>query len=236
VRQPTLIDLYCCAGGAAVGYHRAGFRVIGYDKDPQPNYPFEFRQADVLSLDPEALQAEADALHASPPCQHHSRTANIHPEGRTGGYKEPRARAAKADHPDLINPTRDLLNATGLPWIMENVPEAPLRNPVILCGLMFGLKVYRHRKFELNWPLSLSLPSHGPHDGWTNTTKGYSSHANGASMITVAGKNFNLNDGKAAMGVDWAATQAEVAQMIPPAYTEWLGRQLMGRVLCGDLI
>src|SRR5271157_4967892 len=131
-----LLDLFCCAGGAGVGYRRAGFEVVGVDIEPQPNYPFPFIQANALALDHEFI-ASFDAVHASPPCQSYSDLAK-------------RNRNADA-WPRLVEPVRDMLIRSGLPYIIENVEGAPLRNPVVLCGTMFkGLRVIRHRLFEAN--------------------------------------------------------------------------------------
>lgn len=236
--KPRLLDLFCCAGGAGVGYAQAGFEVVGVDIRPQPNYPFEFIQADCLALDP-AFIAGFDAVHASPPCQWFSRTHGIHQKGRkgggNGGYKVPRARDAREDHPDLMAPTRALLRASGRPYIIENVQDAhrSMIDPILLCGTMFGLRVYRHRVFETSFlaiPPAHPAHTHGVTSGAGNERgrgRGYSASTHGAQMITVAGNNFNRLEGMAAMGVDWHATQKEVAQMIPPAYTEYLGRQLI---------
>ena len=145
--RPKLLDLYCCAGGAALGYHRAGFDVTGVDIDPQPNYPYGFMQADALALDDDFL-ARFDAIHASPPCQAFSDLAK-----RNGNA---------ADWPDLIGGTRDLLESAGKPWVIENVEGAPLLSPIVLCGTMFpGLRVIRHRLFETSFPAE--QPRHIPH-------------------------------------------------------------------------
>lgn len=228
--KPRALDLFCCAGGASMGLHRAGYDVTGVDIKPQPRYCGDaFIQADVLTLDP-AFIAGFDAVHASPTCQKFSLGPYIHPKGRTSGYKVARPRAAHDEHEDLIPETRALVQASGPPYVIENVPRAPLIRPVMLCGTMFGLKVYRHRLFETNWPLSRLLPSHGAHGRTTNAKSGYSTHAHGAEMICCAGNNFRRVDGMAAMEIDWPATRPEVAQMIPPAYTQWLGEQLMAHL------
>lgn len=132
--KPRLLDLFCGAGGAAMGYHRAGFEVVGVDLKPQKHYPFEFHQADALEFLAEHGR-EFDVIHASPPCQAHTSLKNLHDK----------------DYPELIEPTRRLLEKTGLPYIIENVVGAPLRNPILLCGSSFGLRVRRHRLFESNW-------------------------------------------------------------------------------------
>jgi DNA (cytosine-5)-methyltransferase 1 len=220
VTRPKLLDLFCGAGGCAVGYHRAGFDVVGVDNRPQPRYPFEFVQADAL----EYLAAhgrEFDAIHASPPCQAYTIGRHIH---QSGGR-----------HPDLIAPCRELLAAAGKPWVMENVMLAPLVRPSVLCGLMFGLGVIRHRAFECSF--LLMTPPHRKHPKHlttgTRTAKrggkgnGYSTGA--AGLVCVAGHNFVREAGARAMGIDWM-TRAELTQAIPPAYTEFVGRQLMAVV------
>lgn len=145
-RRPRVLDLFCCAGGAAMGYHRAGFEVVGVDLAPQPNYPFEFIQADALEYVAEHGH-EFDVRHASPPCQAFSKTRTLH--GNT--------------HPELVEPTREALREVGGPYIIENVVGAPLEDPLMLCGSEFGmqapdvdgtpLKLLRHRLFESNVPL-----------------------------------------------------------------------------------
>src|SRR5581483_2394046 len=158
--RPRLLDLFCGAGGAAMGYHRAGFDVVGVDIRPQPNYPFEFIRDDALeylhwlvagSGGPCWLEDFA-AIHASPPCQHY---ANV-----------TRWRVAQSEHPDLIAPTRGPLQATGLPWVIENVRTRELRADFMLCGTALGLPVRRHRYFETNWSgLVMSTPcQHRPSD------------------------------------------------------------------------
>lgn len=167
-----------------------------------------------MTLDP-AFLASFDAIHASPPCQEHSATVHIHGPGR---------------HLDLIEPTRALLVRSGKPYIIENVVGAPLIDPVVLDGPMFGLRVYRRRLFECSF-FALTPQRPTPRvRGSTNAGRGYSSFAAGAKMICVAGNNFRRADGAAAMGIDWPATRAEIAQAIPPAYTEFLGRQLLAQV------
>jgi DNA (cytosine-5)-methyltransferase 1 len=132
----------------------------------------------------------------------------------------------KYEYPDLIDPIRERLIQSGLPYAIENVPGAPLINPVTLCGSMFGLKLIRHRLFECNPPLTLAPASHACRGLYTNTSKGYSSFANGATAICVAGHNFNKKDAEIAMGIDWM-TRDELAEAIPPAYTRYIGKFLM---------
>jgi DNA (cytosine-5)-methyltransferase 1 len=146
-KKPRLLDLFCCAGGAGVGYSRAGFEVVGVDINPQPRYPFEFVQADALNLDADFI-ATFDAIHASPPCQSYSDLAK-----RNGNAHE---------WPRLIEPVRELLVSTGLPYVIENVDGAPLIDAVVLCGTMFPrLRVLRHRLFEANF--TILTPPHQKH-------------------------------------------------------------------------
>lgn len=202
--RPRLLDLFCGAGGAGMGYHRAGFEVVGVDIKPQPRYPFEFHQADALTFP----LAGFDAIHASPPCQAYSRMSN--------------ARPGTADkYPALVEEVRERLLASGHPFVIENVEGAPLRNPLTLCGTMFNLRVYRHRLFETVPPIYfppaacthfVSMPRAGRFhpDGWTS----------------VAGKT-RLAPSLLAMGIDWMRTAEELSESIPPAYTEWIGTQLL---------
>jgi DNA (cytosine-5)-methyltransferase 1 len=214
--KPRLLDLFCCAGGAGMGYSRAGFEVIGVDIDPQPNYPFEFIQADALSLSPKFI-ATFDAVHASPPCQAYSDLAK-----RNGnGHQWPR----------LIEPIRKILIRSGLPYVIENVDGAPLLNPVVLCGTMFPkLRVLRHRLFESN--LVILTPPHRRHPrvhtfdkrkshyGKTNEWKDF--------VQVTGGGNCSLAAAREAMGIDWM-TKAEINESIPPAYTEFIGEQMLSQ-------
>jgi DNA (cytosine-5)-methyltransferase 1 len=203
-----LLDLFSGAGGAGMGYHRAGFEVVGVDIAPQPRYPFEFHQADALAYCA-AHGQEFDVIHTSPPCQAYSITKSIHGN----------------DHPALIEATRDALIATGKPYVIENVVGAPLRSPLMLCGSMFpSLYVYRHRLFECNPPLFMA-PATCQHSFKMPASKGAYHELNGTNFITCVGHNFKASDGRIAMGIDWM-TRAELSQAIPPAYCEYIGRQL----------
>jgi DNA (cytosine-5)-methyltransferase 1 len=200
-----------------MGYHRAGFEVVGVDIAPQPHYPFEFHQGDAL----EYLAAhghEFDAIHASPPCQAFSVTYNLPNVG---------------EYPDLIAPVRALLLATGKPYVMENVTGAPLDNPLMLCGSMFGLKVIRHRLFECRPPIWFPPASCQCRGMYTASHRGFSSFDNGADAITVAGNNYRLVEGLEAMGIDWMTNKGELSEAIPPAYTEFIGKQLLQAVQHG---
>ncbi len=210
--RPRLLDLFCGAGGAAVGYHRAGFDVVGVDIKPQPRYPFDFIQADALVGGPFIAEA-FDAIHASPPCQRwSSKTQN--PD----------------DHPDLITPLRPLLERTGLPYVIENVPDAPLIDPIILCGSSFALGVERHRAFESNVPLMAPPCAHG------QQPKRFRLYDHGRWYQSRIVHVFGTGGGKGrehwqeAMGIDWTNDTDELREAIPPAYTEHIGWQLLNAV------
>lgn len=209
---PRLLDLFCCQGGAGEGYRRAGFDITGVDIEPQPRNPHPFIQADAL----EYLAAhghEYDAIHASPPCQAFSLAT------KWGGAE------ASANHPDLIEPTRRLLVASGKPWVMENVEGAPLRRDLVLCGEMFGLRVHRHRLFETGGFFAMQ-PRHAPHrlKGALNNCHIEEGHAR-----QIAGNFRDLADAQDAMGIDWMDRHG-ITQAIPPAYTEHIGGYLMAAV------
>ena len=217
--KPRLLDLFCGAGGAAMGYHRAGFEVVGMDIEPQPNYPFEFVQNDalmVMSFHPWWDVEPFDAIHASPPCQAYSDLQKQN--GR--------------EYPDLIGPTRELLQQAGLPYVIENVEGAPLRNPVVLCGTMFpGLRVIRHRLFETSFPLL--EPGH-PHHPLVFTHDKRKAHHGRLDQATAfvqvtGGGNATVANKLAAMGIDWM-TGAEINEAIPPAYTEHIGHYLLAEL------
>ena len=202
--KPRLLDLFCGAGGAAMGYHRAGFEVVGVDIRPQRHYPFEFHQADALTF-PLSSFSHIDAIHASPPCQDFSVTASLH-ENRRG---------------DLLTPVRMMLQHTSLPWVIENVPGAPMRPDVVLCGSMFGLGVKRHRCFETSWHAAPFPPA--------------ACACRGMEPLDVTGtggpggqhrKPSSLAQARAAMGIDWMSRE-ELGEAIPPAYCEFIGAQLM---------
>lgn len=209
-----LLDLFCGAGGAGAGYRQAGFEVVGVDIRPQPNYPFRFIQADALKLDPKFM-ATFDAIHASPPCQSYSDLAKRNGNGH--------------EWPRLIEPVREMLVDTGLPYVIENVDGAPLRNPAVLCGTMFkGLRVIRHRLFESNFPIS--VPPHGKHPlvhtfdrrkshyGKTDEWKDY--------VQVTGGGNCTIEAARDAMGARWM-TKNELNEAIPPAYARFVGGQLL---------
>lgn len=213
-KKPRLLDLFCCAGGAAMGYHRAGFEVVGVDIDPQPNYPFTFILADALTLNPDFITS-FDAIHASPPCQSYSDLAK-----RNGNAHE---------WPRLVEPVRKILVNSGKPYIIENVEGAPLIDPIVLCGTMFKkLRVIRHRLFESD--LDLRTPTHQRHPlVFTHDKRKahYGKLDQDTSYVQVTGGgNCSIENARKAMGIDWM-TKAELNESIPPAYTHYLGLQLI---------
>lgn len=201
------LDLFCGAGGCSVGYHHAGFEVVGVDIKPQPRYPFRFIQADALEY-VATHGHEYDLIHASPPCQR---------------YSEMTPPAYRSNHPDLIAVTRDALMAIGRPFVIENVEGAArlLINPVKLCGSMFGLGVWRHRYFEI-WPeIFIMTPP--------------CNHAERPVLITGTTRRAPQNGGRFeysaaecrdASGLSWM-TRTEMDEAIPPAYTEFIGRHIL---------
>ena len=191
--RPRLLDLFSGAGGAARGYQMAGFHVTGVDISPQPRYVGDaFVRADAMTFPLDGF----DAVHASPPCQFY---ANV-----TAWRGDP------TDHPDLLGPTRERLIASGLPWVLENVPEAPVRRDFLLCGSQFGLKFRRHRAFETS-PRMFALIPPCRHRGLLPFEhKGERAYAD-------------------ALGCRWMSN-IEGREAIPPAYTEFIGEQLLAEL------
>lgn len=228
--KPRLLDLFCGAGGCTKGYQEAGFEVVGIDIEPQPNYCGErFIQEDALdplrfnAEEPGYLASGYDAIHASPPCQAFTK---YHNAGTVG------------EHPDLIAPVRELLQATGLPYVIENVEGAPLIDPVLICGSMFDppMDIRRHRLFEANWGLEApSWPCRHKLQGADRFPGGRSRARTGSSRGLVRGTieigawDIPLQRQQEAMGIDWM-TLPELSQAIPPTYTEDIGRQLLAHL------
>jgi DNA (cytosine-5)-methyltransferase 1 len=199
-----------------MGYHLAGFEVVGVDIEPQPNYPFEFYQRDALSVLPHAIADPWGAIHASPPCQAYSTLSSF----------------TTREYPRLVEPVRELLEISGLPYVVENVVGAPLINPIRLCGSSFGLRVWRHRLFEMTNPPAMVPPcSHHQHPKPLDVTGtgGPSSKPRVKPGGGLSRKPKNLADAREAMGIDWM-TRSELAEAIPPAFTEWIGRHLMAEI------
>lgn len=215
--KPRLLDLFAGAGGASRGYQLAGFHVTGVDLAPQPNYiGDEFHQADAMTFPLEGF----DAIHASPPCQRFSSITRLRNAERP------------ATHPDLVGPCRERLQASGLPWVIENVVGAPMVDRIVLCGSMFGLRVRRHRLFESNVlllnqpcrhseqprPLVAVFGDH-PEDAYIYPSRG----------PLTAKRAATLEHAHEAMGIDWMTWQ-EITQAIPPAFTEYIGAQILPHV------
>jgi DNA (cytosine-5)-methyltransferase 1 len=187
-----------------MGYHQAGFEVLGVDINPQPNYPFEFHQADAMTYPLEGF----DAIHASPPCQAYSLTERLN----------------ENQHPDLLAATRKRLRATGLPWVIENVKGAPLRDPQVLEGQMFGLNLHRPRLFETSW--GFEAPHLRPPPP-CQVKMGR--EAGPGEAIQVVGHFSGVEEARVAMETPWM-NRDEMAQAIPPAYTRFIGEALLSVV------
>ena len=210
MKKYKLLDLFCGAGGAGMGYHRAGFEVVGVDINPQKRYPFEFHQADAMTYPLEGF----DVIHASPPCQ---------------AYCKLRKRWPNRIYPDLIAEIRKRLVQFSKPYIVENVEGAPLINPLLLCGTMFnlvaaGMELRRHRLFEIQPSMTFEIPPHS-HDHNMPSLAVYG-HSGGIRCKRGETPRSKVADRKKAMGIDWM-TCAELSQAIPPAYTEWIGKQII---------
>jgi DNA (cytosine-5)-methyltransferase 1 len=193
-----------------MGLSRTGFEVVGFDIAPQPRYPFEFHQQDALNVDLSSF----DAVWASPPCQRWTRAGNG-------------ARAQGRTYPDLITPTRERFLQAGLPWVIENVLNAPVQPHVMLCGKMFGLRVYRHRLFESS--VFMLAPPHEKHYDHMKKQDGKFSPK---GFISVAGHSPRKDIAASVMQIDWM-NHSEITQAIPPAYSEFLGLQLMNHLEAG---
>lgn len=217
--RPKLLDLFCGAGGAAMGYYRAGFDVVGVDIKPMPRYPFEFHQADALEYCRE-YGAEFDAIHASPPCQRYSIAQN--------------ASKNSSAHPDLIDPVREILLSIGVPYVIENVKGAPLIDAAVLCGLSFGLNVRRHRLFETSFFFLTPPDQCRNEDYYVIFGHECRSRVRVASdpKGTRCGKRNDISVGRDAMGIQWM-NRAELSEAIPPAYTEFIGAHLL-KVIEGE--
>jgi DNA (cytosine-5)-methyltransferase 1 len=215
--RPKCLDLFCCAGGAGMGYYLGGFDVVGVDIEMQPEYTFEFIQADAIMFVKEHGH-EYDFIHASPPCQHFTKYNNCR-------------KNLKEKYEDLIEPTRQVLIESGKPYVIENVVGAPLLNPITLCGSMFGLDVRRHRLFESN--MELEQPK-CKHEIWQpNRYPGGRSRERGNARVLCRGTievgrwNIPIETQKAGMGIDWISNLRKLSESIPPAYTKFIGEQVV---------
>jgi DNA (cytosine-5)-methyltransferase 1 len=210
-----ILDLFCCQGGAAAGYQAAGFHVVGVDVDDQPRYcGDEFHRADAigfLTVYRRWIQREVTLVHTSPPCQFDSDCQRI----------------MSNDHPDLIGPTRAALDDIGVPYVIENVRGAlpKLRDPVELCGTMFGLRTYRHRYFETGGGFRLTAPEHPAHSA-PQTKMGR--RAKPGEFNQYIGNFSGVQDARDDMGVPWMNRDG-IRECIPPAYTQWIGQQFLAQ-------
>ena len=223
-----LLDLYCGAGGSAVGYNRAGFDVVGVDNVSQPHYPFDFILADALEY-LAAHGAEYDMIHASPPCQFASEATPM---------------SSRLRHVNLIPGTRRGLIATGKPYVIENVENARswLRDPIMICGTMLGLPIWRHRYFEVCPPLFILMPPCNHRREPITVHVGSGARHTWLPILCTGGGDRRRANRKThrpreavdvirwAMGIDWM-TQSELTEAIPPAYTDYLGRHLLARLM-----
>lgn len=199
------LDICCCAGGASKGLVDAGFHVVGVDIEPQPHYPYEFIQADALSLDMKFIR-QFDFLWGSPNCQEYTLAAMQY-------------RIKGKEYPAFIAELREMFIESGKPYCIENVEGAPLINPVMLCGTMFGIRTYRHRLFETNFPVV--QPAHGEHKH-RQTKMGRPVQP--GEYIQMVGHFSGVPLAREIIGCPWM-NQYELAQCVPPVYAEWIARQ-----------
>jgi hypothetical protein len=209
-RRPRLLDLFCGAGGAAMGYYRAGFDVVGVDIKPQPHYPFEFHQGDATTWPLEGY----DVIHASPPCQAYTTMTN--------------PKYGRGNHPDLLPGMRERLLAQPTPWVIENVPGSPMRADYVLCGTQFGLKTIRHRWFEVSFGPVIDLGLTCNHKPGMFAITGHGTIAWGREWRVAHGLHptLRVDEIREIMQMPWSDRDG-LSQAIPPAYTQYIGEQLM---------
>lgn len=213
------LDLFCCAGGASMGLHRAGFEVVGVDIRPQPNYPFEFHQANALEYPLDGF----GFIWASPPCQGYS--------SHVSSQSSPYVKTKGKDEPRLIASVRDRLVASGSEWAIENVVGARQEMDVslTLCGAMFGLPIARHRLFETSFPAL--QPSHGNCRGVAKSFAAKRGWEYRDMTVTGKGRRAGTSQRWAEiMGIDWPMAQRELSEAIPPAYSEFIGRAAIAHI------
>lgn len=225
------LDLFCGAGGVSMGLHRAGFDVVGVDLSPQPQYPFAFVQADALA--PPVRLADFDFIWASPPCQAYTMMQALNTRG------------PKREHPKLVEPVREMLRASGVPYCIENVPGAPMKGAFTLCGSMFGLGVRRHRLFEASFFVFTPPCQHGegyPVPVWGDGRPSRQEVRKARRALAVYGDHpqrpgdktqrvnraRTLREGQIAMGIDWMDWRP-LTQAIPPAYSEYIAKAFLAQ-------
>jgi len=228
--MPRILDLFCGAGGAAMGYKRAGFDVVGVDINAQPDYPFKFHQGDATALVQDRFEGcfhfrnlswpclgIFDALHISAPCQGYTALTTGTNAGRTA-------------QPRLVAAMREWADGTGLPYVIENVQGSDVRRDLTLCGEMFGLDVIRHRYFEVAG-FEAEAPSHVAHRGRVKGWR-HGEYFDGPyfAVYGEGGGKGSVAEWQDAMGIHWTDNRHSIAEAIPPAYTEFIGRQLLERV------
>jgi DNA (cytosine-5)-methyltransferase 1 len=202
--KPLALDLFCCQGGASYGLDAAGFQVVGIDIVPQPNYPFPFIRADAITT----LPAGFDFVWASPPCQAHTLAQRI--QGN--------------EHPDLIEPTRAMLRASGIPYCIENVVGAPLESPIMLCGAMFHLLTYRHRLFECSFPVE--APRHPKHEA---PIRKMGRPVQDGEMMHIVGNFSGVQKARDIMGTQWMSRDG-LREAIPPAFARYIGQAALAAI------
>lgn len=216
--KPRLLELFCCAGGAGKGYADAGFEVVGVDIEDQPRYPFTFVQEDAIWYLRQYMRngwwERFDVAHASPPCQAHSALTKGTNKGLVYG--------------DFLAETRELLNETGLPYVIENVAGAPMRKDLMLCGEMFGLGVLRHRYFEFGGGLTPPRIEHPKHRGRVAGMRhGVWYEGPYFAVYGDGGGKGTVKQWQEAMGIDWTSVRREIAEALPPSYTRFIGEHMM---------
>lgn len=217
-RKLRCLDLFAGAGGAGMGYHRAGFAVTGVDITAHSEYPFTAHTEDALEFLDRLDPGDFDLYHASPPCPRYSAATPAH---------------RREDHPDLIGPVRDRLRGMGVLYVIENVPRAPLREPITLCGSMFGLPIRRHRLFESNIPMLAPSCQHHAQEIVYGVYGDHGDRVGAVPRPTGTSRGVKARDASHAgevLGIDWVTEWHDLADAIPPAYTEFIARQAIEQI------